>query len=177
MEGERIFTDEHAVQLCQLFHWQQATVGLDFSPVRSTFFFFFFWPVLTSPEMGSWFPIYCCQTADTSCLHELHWMCCSSSLSVPIWEQKCRKQNKEDWKKRWLDLLAEALRSVYTNINTWDAAGERAWLYWYIGKNAGLYFKCGKQRGESSSTHRLVMLFPFCSDPGGHRTQPENRQP
>lgn len=143
MEGEKISIDEHALQLCQLLHWQEATGWAEFQPslINHTFFF---WPVLTTLKWDHGSQCTAVKLlipcADMSCIG-----CAIVPASqCPFGSKSVENKMKKIKNKRWLDVLAEALRSAYTNINTWDAAGERAWLYWYTGKNAGLYFKCGK---------------------------------
>lgn len=118
-------------------------VGLSFSPVWSTTLFFF-WPVLTTLKWD-----HCSQCTAVKLLIPCADMSCIGCAIVPASQcpfgsKSVENKMKKIKNKRWLDVLAEALRSAYTNINTWDAEGERAWLYWYTGKNAGLYFKCGK---------------------------------
>lgn len=90
-------------------------------------------------------------------------------------EKKSEEILKNPQYKKWVNTLTEALRGIHESMRL--ALGQRAWLYQYIGKNARVLFEMQKiTQWVILHTLWLEILSHFRFDPGGHSTQPENRQ-
>lgn len=94
------------------------------------------------------------------------------SFSACFEENTWKKTSKQNIKKK-VSVLTEALRS----INKYKYMRLAAWLYRYIGKNSRVIFEMQKIiQWVIFPTLWLAILSHFRFDPGGHSTQPENRQ-